>query len=106
MRRTIASLIIAASTIVPLTIGEYVSRTMSFPHINSFCQRYDSGHVESTIFWRERLSKMRLSEEQINKRAAYQMRGSSFARDAAYAADVRTCRNHNYKKYSRSRRRI
>lgn len=102
MRKIIASLLIAGSSIMPLTIGQYIQRTMSHPG-GSFCVRYDNGAVEQTYLKREKIAAPRLSLSQLLHRARLQLRGASFARQAAHDKKIPTCESNGFEKFSRAR---
>jgi len=74
LKKAIASLLLASSSILPFTIAQYVQRT-------DYCSKYDSGSSFTTIVNRERT----LSRKIGNLRGAY------LARKAAYKAGVRGC---------------
>jgi hypothetical protein len=103
MKQAISSFLFAVATITPITIGMYIDRT---DHGGStFCDRFDDGTVELTFENREKDARATFS--QIVSRVRRQMRGSSFAREAAFAAELprRTgCTNDTFKRFSRDRR--
>jgi len=81
---SLVSLSLALGQIIPMTIGQYISRT------DNFCQKFDDGRVWAVYQQREE-GKLDLSKSQKNTRSRRQMRGAYFTRSAAYSGNVRGC---------------